>query len=161
MKKLTLLFIAGFVVLAMQSCNNKALEFNNKIVEIQKSVEKPFSEFGKKMQAVGASGDLKSLDPGAREMLKLTDEKIAELTKLESPEGGDELKNSMIDQFKMARNIYSKTIILAADTTSPEVKFTIGTEFMEIEAKAAKLEAATKEAQRKFAEKNGFKLKAS
>ncbi len=140
------------------SCSNGALQFNNKLVEIQKQVEPKFTAFGNKMEAIGDSSNFKDLKSDAIGLISFIDAKTNEMMELKTPKGGEDFKNSLIDQFKFVKNIAQKCIILGNDTTSAETKMAIGMEFMNSEKEANELENNTIKAQKTFADKNGFKI---
>jgi hypothetical protein len=154
------LFIPVTLLLAIVffSCSNGALQFNNKLVEIQKQVEPKFTAFGNKMEAIGDSSNFKDLKSDAVSLISFIDTKTNEMMELKTPKGGEDFKNSLIDQFKFVKNIAQKCIILGNDTTSAETKMSIGMEFMNSEKEANELENKTIKAQKDFADKNGFKI---
>lgn len=154
------LFIPLFLLLSLFfiSCSNGALQYNNKLVDIQKQVEPRFTAFGNKMEAIGDSSNFKDLEKEASSLIVFIDEKTNQMTELKTPKGGEEFRNSLIDQFKFVKNIAKKCIILGNDTTSVETKMEIGLEFMNSEKGATELEDKTFKAQQSFAEKNGFKI---
>ncbi|MEI7471580.1 MAG: hypothetical protein WCJ85_04935 [Chitinophagaceae bacterium] len=154
------LFIPLFLLLSLFfiSCSNGALQYNNKLVDIQKQVEPRFTAFGNKMEAIGDSSNFKDLEKEASSLIVFIDEKTNQMMELKTPKGGEEFRNSLIDQFKFVKNIAKKCIILGNDTTSVETKMAIGLEFMNSEKEATELEDKTFKAQQSFAEKNGFKI---
>ena len=158
MKKIILAFGILFLMI-LTSCQNKAVDYNNNLVKIQQSVQPQVQEFAKKMQKTGdGTVTLKDLEADANTLVALLDKKIAEINAVPAIEGGEDLKAAIVDQLKFERNICYKTGRLGNDQVTEEEKAAITAEFMNSEAEAKKLEARVLETQKKFAEKNNFKL---
>lgn len=159
MKKIKLLGLGILFLSMLTACKNKAVDYNNSLVKIQQSVQPQVQEFAKKMEQTGnGTITLKSLESDAKSLVDLLDKKIAELNAVVAVEGGEDIKNAILDQLKFERNICYKTGRLGSDNVTEEEKSAITTEFMNSEAEAKRLEARVAETQKKFAEKNNFKL---
>src|SRR5438477_7185388 len=88
-------FLLTFTLL---SCKNKAVDFNNSLVKIQQSVLPQVQAFAKKMEQTSKGTiTLKELEPEAKNLVDLLDKKIFETQALPTVEGGEELKNAIID----------------------------------------------------------------
>lgn len=151
------IFLLIFSILV--SCKNKAIEFNNNLVKIQQSVLPQVQAFAKKMEQTSKGTiTLKDLSADAKKMVVFIDKKIAEASALPVENGGEDLKNAIIDQLKFERNICYKTGVLGNEQTSEEEKNVITQEFMSSEADGQKLEERVTQTQKEYAKKNNFKL---
>lgn len=159
MKQIKLLGFGILFLSLITSCKNKGVDFNNSLVKIQQSVQPQVQDFAKKMEQTGnGSITLKSIEGDAKTLTELLDKKIAEITAVPTMEGGEDLKNAIVDQLKFERNICYKTGRLGNDDVTEEEKSAINTEFQNSGSEAKRLEQRVSETQKKFAEKNNFKL---
>ncbi len=158
MKKYLFLVFAFFTLF---SCTNKAVDFNNDLVKIQKSVLIKVQEFGKKMQQVNpdslASPKIKS---DASEISAFIEGKINEAHDVPAPKDGENLKDAIISQLGFEKNIVEKIGRLADTAISKEEKRQIETEFLASGQKATELESRVREAQESFAKQHKFNLEA-
>lgn len=150
---MAVLFAASVLV----SCGSKSLQYNNKLVEIQKRLEPKFTAFGNKMAAV-EEGKIGDLAPDAKALIADVDKQVSEINALEMPKGAADFKNSIIAQFDFVKKICQQTIKLGDKTTTDEERLSIATEMMGSEEEAKRLEENTLKAQRAFASASGFKL---
>jgi hypothetical protein len=157
MKQLTVVTAVFFAALGLSSCTNKSLQFNNKVVQIQKGLEIKATAFATKSAGV-KDGDLSGLVPDAKDLIADVEKKQAELNALETPKGGEDFKNSITAQFGFMTKIYQDIIKLADKTTTDEEKLRISEGMLKSEEEAQRLEDNTQKAQRAFASANGFKL---
>lgn len=89
--KMTKLIAAIFIVISLASCNTKdALEFNDKLVGIQKSLTTEID----KMKPDSVDGLAKLI-----KIQQLTKTKIAEAKAVKAPENGEPFKQAIIDDF--------------------------------------------------------------
>lgn len=152
-------FLFLFILFSWLSSCNKAVNFNNKLVEIQKSVQKEMKDFSGKMQD-------KELDSLSDESLKISSEKatgfigdkIKEAENLLVPKAGGDLKEAILNQLKFEKDIVEKIGRLSDPKLSAEEKAQIETEFLSIGEKAKVLEAKVHAAQEAFAKEHQFKL---
>lgn len=158
MKKCFVAVLALVLVMGISSCNSGALVFNNKVVEVQQSLEPKILDFGNKMQGVGESGDIKSLTPTAKQLIVDLDNGIAKIKAIEAPKDGEEFKRSLLAQLEFMKKLCNQTIKLGDDATTDQEKLTIAEEFMKAEDEAKRLEEDTKVKQQAFAKANNFKL---
>lgn len=158
MRNFFLAVFALVTIIGTSSCNSGALVFNNKMVEVQKSLEPKIVAFGNKMQMIGENGDIKTIAGDAKALIEVLDKEIAKVKALEAPKNGEEFKRSMLAQFEYVKKICSQTIKLGEASTTEEEKIKIATDFMNAGEEAAKLEQDTQTKQREFAKANGFKL---
>jgi hypothetical protein len=146
------------LALCISSCNSGALVFNNKMIEVQQSLQPQILAFGNKMEAIGEEGDIKTMAPDAKLLIESLDKGIAKIKALEAPKNGEEFKRSMLAQFEFMKKFCRQTIQLGDAATSQEEKLQIATDFMKAGEEATKLEEDTQAKQREFAKANGFKL---
>ena len=156
-KKVTRVF---FLFVCMSSCQNKAADFNNALVNIQKSVLNEVQEFGKKMKQVSAdSFPSTNIKPQADSISLFIDGKIREAENLPAPENGENLKEAILKQLAFEKDILTKIGRLALPDLSQEERTLIETEFLSSQDKAKALEDSVKAAQEAFAKKNNFTLR--
>lgn len=156
LKKLTGII---FLFVCLSSCQNKGADFNNSLVNIQKSVLTEVQEFGKKMKQVNAdSFPSAGIKPQADSIALFIDDKIKEAENLPVPESGEQLKAAILKQLAFEKDILNKIGRLALPDLPEEERALIETEFMSSQGKANELEDSVKAAQEAFAKKNNFKL---
>jgi len=160
MRKGFLAILALVVVMGISSCNSGALVFNNKVVEVQKTLEPKIMAFANKMGSLGENDDIKSLTPDAKQLLVDLDAGVTKIKAIEAPKDGEEFKRSLLAQFEFMKNFCNQTIKLGDEKTTDEEKTEILTYFLNAETEATKLEEDTKQKQQAFAKANGFKLEA-
>jgi hypothetical protein len=159
MRNLVLAVFALATIMVASSCNSGALVFNNRLVEVQKSLEPKILAFGNKMEALGENGGIKSMAMDAKLLIEDLDKGIVKIKALEAPKNGEELKKSLLAQFDFMKKFCKQTIELGDESTSEADKLQIATDFMKAADEATKLEADTQAKQREFAKANGFKIK--
>jgi hypothetical protein len=153
--------IAGifFLLVCISSCQNKEADFNNALVNIQKSVLHKVQEFGKKMKQVSAdSFPSTNIKPQTDSISLFIDGKIIEAENLPAPENGENLKAAILKQLAFEKDILAKIGRLALPDLSQEERTLIETEFLSSQDKANALEDSVKAAQEAFAENNNFTL---
>lgn len=149
--------MAMIATMAFAGCKNGALDFNNKVVEMQQKLEPKLTAVSNKMQAAGGLDGLKSIVPDIKDAMTDVNKTIADLKALETPKNGEEFKKAMLDEYNFVNVIYDKSIKMA-ETTNEEERLKIATELMTVETEARRLEENTKKAQKAFADKSGFKM---
>ena len=140
------------------SCNNKAVNYNNALVKIQQAVLPQVQEFAKKWSANVDSFNLHNLLTEAGTVVHLLDQKMAEVNTLPVVEGGQDLKNAIIDQLQFERNLCYKLGRLGDPSVTPEEKASIELEFSKNEPDADRITRRVNETQKDFSEKNHFTL---
>jgi hypothetical protein len=84
---------------ALSSCKNKAVTFNNSLIGIQKEVLTQVQDFGKKIQQVNIDSlQTSNLKMDAEQIALYIDTKIIEAQNLDTPRGGENLKNAVLNQ---------------------------------------------------------------
>ena len=148
-----------FLLICISSCQNKAADFNNALVNIQKSVLTEVQAFGKKMKQVNADS-LPSTDikPKTDSIALFISDKIKDAENLRAPESGEQLKAAILKQLAFEKDIITKIGRLALPDLSQEERTLIETEFLSSQDKANELEDSVKSAQEAFAKRNNFTL---
>ena len=148
-----------FLLICISSCQNKAADFNNALVNIQKSVLAEVQEFGKKMKQVNAnsfpSTDIK---PQTDSIALFISDKIKVVENLPAPASGERLKAAILKQLAFEKDIIIKIGRLASPDLSQEERTRIETQFLSSKGKANELEDSVKAAQEAFAKRNDFTL---
>ncbi len=158
MKRLKQIGLLISLACVFASCHNKAVDYNNSLVKIQQGVLPQVQEFAKKCSTVDSS-NIHNILPEATKMVQLLDQKIAEVNILSIVDGGQNLKNAIIDQLEFERNLCYKLGRLGDPSVTPEEKASIEQEFVNNTPDADKITRRVDEAQKDFAEKNHFPLK--
>lgn len=158
MRNLAVLILALATIVGISSCNSGAMAFNNKMVEKQKALEPKVTALGKKMEALGDSGDFKLVAADAKLLIEGLDKDIADIKALEAPKNGEEFKRAVLAQFEHVKKFCTQTIKLGDESTSSEEKLKIAADFMKVGEEATKLEEDMINKQKEFAKANGFKV---
>lgn len=141
------------------SCNNKAVDFNNGLVNIQKSVLEEVRSFKGKIQKVNVDSlPLTNIKTEAERIALFINNKINEAKNLSALKEGENLKDAILKQLQFEKNIVEKIGRLAEPDISKEEKMQIETEFLNSQNKANELEANVHAAQEAFAKQYKFKL---
>jgi len=147
------------VFCCLSSCKNKAVEFNNRLVNIQKSVLGKVNDFGIKMREIKADTvpDIK-IKAQVEEVTAFIDNKIKKTKNLLVPKGGGDLKEAILKQLQFEKEVIENIGRLADPQLSEEEKTQIETGFLSSKEKAIELEANVRAAQEAFSRQNQFKL---
>jgi len=150
------LFILFFCI---TSCNNKAVNFNNNLMNIQKSVLKEVQELGNKMRKINADSlPLTDIRSQSERISSFINKKIKEAEKLNAPGKGGKLKTAILNQLAFEKDLVEKIGKLAQPDISNEEKAKIETEFLSSGEKAKELEINIRADQEAFAKQYKFKL---
>ncbi len=153
-------FLFAFILFCcFSSCGNEAVNFNNSLVNIQKSVVKEVSGFGKKMQLIPRDSlGLYNVKKETQYIDSFINEKINKAQKLSIPKNGESLKAAILKQLHFEKELVEKIGKLAEPETFKEEKEQIETGFLSSQKKSKELEADVRAAQEAFAEQYQFKL---
>jgi|SRR5882757_3251163 len=147
MKKIAL-FIAGAALLLLVSCGAKeALDYNNKLTSIQKSL------FGK----IDLLKDKATIENYKKIQTEIK-ASIGELNVLKAPTDGLELKNAMIDDFELLNNEYDLEIKFLNPDIQESEKEAVKADIINWPAKMKILDEKLITAQKKFASAHNIKL---
>lgn len=142
--------IALLVVVALIGCNTKnALEFNDKLVGIQKSLMAEVN----KMQ-----GDTTNAEKKLSHIQQLAKDKIAEIKKIEAPKDGEGFKQAMIDDFDGIVSSYDILLKMLKEQGNDEKLQQLQNELAVYTSKVEKLDANVIAEQKKFASKYNIRL---
>lgn len=155
------LFSLLAVVAIMTSCSGiSALDYNNKVIEVQTAIVQEANKFNSKIQAATAARDFSTLKAEADSSIAVIDAQIAKLKEIDPPSGGEEFKEAAVKAFESYKVIFEKGASAATFTeeTTPEEINKFIKELTEAGQESDKLEDAARAAQKEFAEKNGIKV---
>ncbi len=147
------------IIFFFSSCTNNAIDFNNGLVNIQKSVLKEVQDFGKKMKEVNVDSlPATDVKKDADKITSFISNKINEAQNLSVPKGGESLKAAIVMQLEFEKDIVDKIGKLTVPEISQDEKAQIQAEFLNSQNKATELEANVRAAQEAFARQYKFKL---
>lgn len=150
-------FLFLFIVFCCLPACNKAVNFNNKLVEIQKSVQQEMKDFSLKTRNKNSLSD-ERLKITAEKATGFIGDKIKEAENLLVPKNGGDLKEAILNQLKFEKDIVEKISRLSDPELSAEEKTKIETAFLNSGEKAKVLEVKVRSAQEAFANEHQFKL---
>jgi len=152
-------FLFLFILFFSFSSCNKAVNFNNKLVEIQKSVQQEMKDFSIKTQNKHPESlSAESLKMSAEKATGFINDKIKEAEDLLVPKNGGDLKEAIINQLKFEKEIVEQIGRLSDPQLSAEEKAQIETGFLNSSEKAKVLEEKVRSSQEAFAKEHEFKL---
>lgn len=155
-KKLLYFFV---IIFCFSSCKNKAADFNDNLVNIQKNVLNEVQDFGRKMSSISVDSlPLYNVKPETEKITLFISNKINEAQNLVVPKDGENLKQAILTQLQFEKDIVIKIGRLAEPDISEDEKMQIETDFLSSQKKAAALEANVRAAQETFAKQYKFKL---
>lgn len=155
-KRLFCVFILAF---CFSSCKNEAVDFNNSLVTLQKSVLTKVQDFGKKMKQVDADSlPAADVKPQTDSIVLFIDNKIKEAQNLSTPKDGERLKAAILKQLAFEREIVSKIGRLSLPDLPGDERLQIETEFLNSQNTANELEDSVRVAQEGFARQYNFRL---
>lgn len=144
---------------ALYSCKNKAVTFNNSLIGIQKEVLTRVQDFGKKVQQVNMDSlEASNLKADAEKIALYINTKIIEAQNLNTPRGGENLKNAILKQLEFEKDMVSKIGRLMRADISKEEKAKIEMELLSSKEKAMVHESNVHLTQEAFAHQHDFKL---
>ena len=156
LKKSVYFFI---IIFSFSSCGNKAADFNNNLVNIQKNVLKEVHGFGKKMKEMNIDSlPTTDVNKDAVKISSFISDKINEAQNLVTPKYGENLKAAITKQLEFEKDIIDKIGKLTEQDISQEEKTQIQTEFLNSKNKSDELESNVRAAQEAFAKQYKFKL---
>ena len=158
MKKLLLLIP---VILLICSCKSKtALDFSEKIVSKEKSLEDDIKNTENKVKSFVSAGKFDSMAVVSAKMEGLINEKLNEIKNMETPDlkfAGD-FKRHAIEYFTYMKGIYTGYVKYAKAETD-ELKQKEYENIQKMLSQKNTVLGSMQDSQRKFAEANGFKVK--
>jgi hypothetical protein len=141
------------------SCGNKAADFNDSLVKIQKSVLDDVKSFSEKVQNIGADSlPHSNVKLESDKLLGVINAKIEEAESLSAPGGAKEFQLAILKQLQFEKNIVSKIGKLADNNTPQVEKQGIEMEFLNSQDSAMSIEQEIHNAQEAFAKEHKFKL---
>lgn len=159
MKKVLFTLVALAVIMA--SCSGiSAIDYNNKVIEVQTEIVKEADKFSKKVQTVMQTQDFAAIKVEADSSLAVIDTQINKLKDIKAPSGGEDFKEAAIKAFESYKVIFEKGASASTFTenSTPEELNKFIEEFTKAVEASDALEDKAREAQKAFAEKNGIKV---
>ena len=157
MKKVFFSLLA--VIAIMTSCGGiNAVDYNNKVVEIQNNIVKEATRFSNEVQKVAQTRDFSSIRVEADSSLAVIDAEVAKLKEMDAPSGGEEFKEAVIKAFESYKNVFEKGAAASTftESTTQEELIKYVNDFTAAVNESTELENQAKEAQKAFAEKHGI-----
>jgi hypothetical protein len=158
MRKL-LIIILSFILL--YSCKSKsALDFSEAIVNKEQSLSADIMDTENKVKDFITAGQYDSMAIVSEKMEKLVDAKLTEVRNLKTPDlkyAGD-FKSNAIEYFAYMKNVYT-TYVKFAKAETDELKEKEYANLQNVVNKKDDVIRKMRDAQKKFAEANGFRLK--
>jgi hypothetical protein len=157
MKKVQFLGLLAFVFV-LASCGKSAVDYNNKLVKIQKEMEPMVLKLSQNMMKMQDSTALPSLIAEANDVQKAAESRVSEINKLTVPSGGEKLQKSFLNQFNFIIDM-CKNLKIVGDKTATEAQKTTALTWMtEAEKEGGNLDNELKQEQQNFAKEKGFKI---
>lgn len=166
MKKFGTIFAAVLLFAFLTSCGNKtdeALQYSNKLVELQTNVYKAFITFSNSM----ASADMPKIKENHQLAVKAANDALDAIKKIEPFDGDDNLRLKMQALLEFYLSILNNefkeavAIIEKGTNATPEDIIKINALSSNITQKEAKLDSEAQAAQKAFSEKYKFTLQTS
>lgn len=154
-----LLFLLPVIFLC--SCNSKsALNFSEAIVDKEKSLERDIKNTESKVNVFIAAGRYDSMAVVSERMERIVETKLNEIKSLETPDlkfAGD-FKSASIEYFSYIKNVYTSYVKFAKAETD-DIKEKEYSNLQDVLRNKNEVIKKMRDAQKKFADANGFKLK--
>lgn len=158
MKKV--LFSLVTVMLILTSCGADAVKFNDTIINEEKSLEAPITEYGTKLGQAIATNTVADIKPLGDSLLAKIDKSIEVIKGLTAPSGGEKFKEASIEYFESAKKFVifgNKAESLGSEPTEEQAT-AFYEEFGKIEKEITEKTNAFLAAQKEFAKEKNMKL---
>lgn len=145
----------------MTACSGiSAVDYNNKVIEIQNAIVQEATKFGGKVQQITQTRNYASIKVEADSSMAVIDAQLAKLKDMKAPSGGEDFKEAAIKAFESYKVIFEKGAAAATftDSTSQEELNKYISDFTAAVKESDALEDAARKAQKEFAEKNGIRI---
>ena len=149
------LFLGVYLLFALSACQNKAIDFNNKVAEILTAVMPKVQALANKISTntdTTNEGAAK-LGTEAKGLVKELQDKLSELKTLDVPAGGEEFRDAVVGQFNYQINYCSNYSKFVDSTSSDEVKQAALSAILRQAQTADSVLESMLNAQKKFAQK--------
>lgn len=150
-----------FFLVSCKDNKNSALNFNKKIVNMNKEFYAHGEKFGKELNAAMSSHDFSNFSKVCEEAQKLIDDNITKVEAMENVAGSEEFKKVTLEYFKFEKDMVQKYFMpfkkMNAATTEEEIKQAATNLMNAVKEEEAYLVRARK-AQEEYAEKNGLAI---
>jgi len=154
------IFATLLFVLVVAGCKSKiALEYSNYIVELEKSLLVDLQKTRTAFPGFIGAGQYDSASTAAKGMEKTIAEKITLIENKPAPDvkGGEDFKKESLHYFEYLKSVYTAAGNLASQTTAEDREIALKT-LQDIEKEETKVLERMKDAQKRYASANGFKI---
>ena len=162
MKKILFSLLTAVVIFTACKSQKTAIEFNDKIVAINKGFYEKGQVFGTALKTALATKDFSKLGPQCDEMVVVVNDGIAKLNAMENVSGSEELKEQALNYFKFEKTLIDKAFVpfksMNATTSDEEIKTATDNLMTAAKDENNYLEKV-RLAQNEYAKKNGFTIK--
>ncbi len=158
MKKV--LFSLFVVMVTFASCGIDAVKFNDTIVNEQSALIAPFTEYTTKLGQAIATNTVADIKPLSDSLLTKVDKSIEIINALNTPSGGEKLKESAITYFESIKqivNLRDKAGSLGSEPTEEQIA-AFYTEYSNIIKEVTDKENSFLAVQKEFAKEKNMKL---
>lgn len=158
MKKV--LFSLLTVMLILTSCGADAIKFNDTIVDQQRALEVPFTQYANKLGQAIATNTVADIKPLGDSLLAKIDKSIEVIKALDVPSGGEKFKETSIEYFESAKKIVTlgnKAESLGSQPTEEQAT-AFFTELTDMAKQVSEKKDAFLAVQKEFAKEKGMKL---
>ena len=164
MRKILFPFIA--LLFLTQGCENatkkKAFDFNQKLSGISDSLAARGKQLGGELEKALQSKDFSTIAGFNKELLSYVDSRVAELNTMEDIGGSGNLKTAMISFLGFEKELVTQGVVpfeqMDATTSQEDIQAAAQTLVKKTEEEKDYLKKV-QDAQREYAQKNGFKIK--
>ncbi|MDR1707007.1 MAG: hypothetical protein LBR46_03295 [Prevotella sp.] len=159
MKKV--LFSLFVVMVTFASCGTDAVKFNDTIVNEERSLEAPITEYSNKLGQAMASNSYEGIKELGDSLLLKIDKSIEVIKNLKTPSGGEKFKETSIEYFESAKKIVAlgnKAESLGSEPTEEQVT-AFSEEYGNMIKEIAERTNAYLAVQKEFAKEKNMKLK--
>lgn len=158
-KNLLLVCTAALMLISCGSKSKSALKYNQDIIGKERELIPDISSTESSVKAFFTNGMYDSVGQAGARMEGLIEKKISEIKALPMPDakGVDKFKNAVLEYFGFMKNAYSKYRELGEVKTEEE-RQAIVNDVREVYSKRKEIVEEFRNAQRKYAADNGFRL---
>ena len=158
MKRNLAIIISALVLIV--SCKSKdAYNYSEKIVAKEKSLEAAIKETENKVKEFNLESKMDSIVAVSERMVSLVDSKLTEIKNEAAPsaKGAEDFKKAAVNYFEYIKGVYSAYISYGKASTEEEKTAEVE-RIKEMVSKKQEAVRDMQEAQKKYADANGFKV---
>lgn len=152
-------FILIVLLTVFISCKNKAANFNNELVTIQKKVLKEVGIFGEKLQQTHADTvELAILRMDGKKVIHLIESEIKRVQNLDTPRKAENFKQAVLNQLEFQKDLVNKIRLMTNVSITENERQCIEMDLAKSLEVANQKERNVRDAQEAFAKENNIKL---